>query len=147
MKFELWDPFEEMRNFRKQMDKMMEDFWAKERSLMKRMDIKEPSVDIEDKKNELKITADLPGVDKKDIEINVGQDSIEIKAQKKKEAEVKRKNFYRQERAFSGFYRALSLPAIVNPDKAKSSFKDGILKINLPKIRELPKKSKRLAIK
>ena len=147
MKYEIWDPFEEMKNFRKQMDKMMEDFWAKERSLMKRMDIQEPSVDIENKKNELAITVDLPGIDKKDIEINVEQDRIEIKAQKKKEAEVKKKNFYKQERAFSGFYKAFSLPAIVNPDKAKSSFNNGILKISLPKIRELPKKNKRLAIK
>ncbi len=147
MKYELWDPFEEMKNFRRQMDKMMEDLWAKERNLMRRMDIKEPPIDIEDKKNELEITVDLPGVDKKNIEINIEQDRIEIKAQKKKEVEIKKKNFYKQERAFSGFYRAFSLPAIVNPNKAKSTFDNGILKITVPKVKELPKKSRRLTIK
>jgi HSP20 family protein len=147
MKYEIWDPFEEMRALRRQMDKIFEDFWVKERGLMRGIDIKEPSVDIEDKKREIVVTVDLPGVDKKDIEVHVEQDRIEIKAMKKMEKEMKKKNYYRRERAFSGFYKACSLPALVDPNKAKSSFKNGVLTINLPKIEGLPKKSKRLAIK
>ncbi|MBD3259870.1 Hsp20 family protein [Candidatus Woesearchaeota archaeon] len=144
---DLWDPFEEMKKFREKMDRMMEDFWSKERSLMKNMGVKELSVDIEDKKNQIEINADLPGMDKKDIDVTVEKDRVEIKAKKKKETKEKKKNYYRQERAYSGFYRAFSLPAVVNPDKAKSSFKNGVLKITLPKTKSLPKKSKKLAIK
>ena len=147
MKFDLWDPSEEIKAFRDEMEKMMEGFWEKEKSLMKQMNVKEPSIDIEDKKDELEITVDLPGVDKKGIVLNVERDKVEIKAQVKREAEVKKKNFYRQERAVSGFYRSFPLPAIVDPDKAKSTFKDGILKIILPKVKELPRKKRRIAIK
>lgn len=144
MKYDIIDPFEEISNFRKEMDKFMDDFWADD-NLMK--GVKQPSVDIENKKNELEITADLPGIDKKDIEINLEEDKVEIKANKKKESEVKKKNFYKQERSFSGFYRAFALPAPVDPDKAKSSFSNGTLKITLPKIKKLPKKSRKLLIK
>ena len=143
----LWDPFDEMMEFKKRMDRMFEDFWKSQRDLVKAVDIKEPAVDVQNKKNEVVITVDLPGVDKKDIEVNVHQDRIEIKAKVKREKELKKKDYYRKERAYSGFYRAFMLPAIVNPDKAKSTFKNGTLNILLPKLKSLPKRFKRLAIK
>lgn len=145
---ELWDPFKEMENMRKEMNRMFENFWSKEKKVLKGMKLKQPAVDIENKKNEVVVKADLPGIDKKDLEVNVSSDRVEIKAKVKKEKEVKKKDYYKQERAYSGFYRAFSLPAIVNPDKAKTGFKNGMLKINLPKVKEIPKKkTKKLAIK
>lgn len=147
MKGELWNPFEDMKNLRKSMDDMFKDFWSKNKELLKSLDIKQPSVDIRDKKDKVEVVADIPGVDKRDIDVTAFPDRLEIKAEKKKKAEVKKKDLYRQERAYSGFYRMVSLPAMVNPDKAKTSFKNGVLTVILPKVKELPKKSKKLAIK
>ncbi|RLE39658.1 Hsp20/alpha crystallin family protein [Candidatus Woesearchaeota archaeon] len=146
---DIWDPFEEMKRFRREMDKMFDDFWAEQKKIMKRtgIQLRQPLVDVRDKKNAIEITAELPGIDKKDIIINVEPERIEIKAKKKEEIEVKKKDFYRQERSYSGFYRAFTLPAIVNPDKAKSEFKNGVLKITLPKVAQLKKKAKKLLLK
>ncbi|OYT32465.1 hypothetical protein DRJ22_01020 [Candidatus Woesearchaeota archaeon] len=147
MAHEIWNPFEEINKIRKQIDKIMDAFWLKERELIKKTNMKIPSVDIENKKKEIEITADLPGIDKKDIEVYLDQNKIEIKARKKRETEIKKKNFHMQERSFNGFYRLFSLPALVDPEKATTSFKNGVLKIRIPKIKELPRKTKKLLIK
>lgn len=136
-----------LEDMRKQMDDLFREFWLKERNFMKGTDIEEPSIDIKNKKDKIEIKADLPGIDKKEIDVNVEPGRIEIKAKKKKEKEVKKKEFYKQERSVSGYYRSFTLPAIVDPAKAKSSFKNGVLTIILPKVKELPKKSKKLSIK
>lgn len=145
MKIEIWDPFEEMKKFRKEMDKMFKDFGKI--SLPKGLKLREPLVDVVDKKNKLEITAELPGIDKKDVKISVEEDKVEIKAEKRKEKEEKKKNFYRQERSYRGFYKALTLPTMVNPDKAKVKFDKGVLTLELPKSKQLPRKRKVLSLK
>ncbi|MBU0470104.1 MAG: Hsp20/alpha crystallin family protein [Nanoarchaeota archaeon] len=138
MKNEIWDPFEEMKKFRKEMDKMFQDFGKI--SLPKGLKLREPLIDVIDKKNELEITAELPGIDKKYLKISVDKDKVEIKAGKKEEKEEKKKNYYQQERSYRGFYKAFTLPARVDPDKAKVKFDKGILTLELPKLKQLPQK-------
>ena len=91
----------------------------------------------------------MPGVDKKDIKVNVTKDSIEIKAEKKKEVkeEDKKKGMFRHERSFAGFYRSFALPNNVDADKANAEYKDGVLKITVPKLKIEEKKKKLLEIK
>ena len=131
MKMEIWDPFEEMKKFRKDMDKVFNDFGKI--SLPKGLKLREPLVDVVDKKNKIVVTAEIPGVDKKDVKVKIEESRIEIKAEKKKEIKVKKKDFFRQERSYSGFYKMISLPSRVNPKKAKKTFKNGLLKIELLK--------------
>ncbi len=138
-----------MKNFRKDMEDMFDNFWTKERKLVNKtgFEVKKPSVDVEDKKNGFVVTADLPGVDKKDIDVTVEEDRVELKAEKKTKKEEKKKDYYRQERSYSGFYRTIPLPAEVVPDKAKSKFDNGVLKLTLPKVKKIKKNSKKLSVK
>jgi HSP20 family protein len=147
MPYDIFDPFEEMKRFRKQMNKMFEDFWTRRLVPKKMAEIRQPAVDIVDKKGEIEVTAELPGVDKKDVAVNVQEDRIEIRAQQKAEKEVKKKDYYQHERSYCAFYRAFALPALVDPNKAKTSFSNGVLKINLPKLKQIQKKSKTIYLK
>ena len=89
--------------------------------------------DIIDDGNNLVVKIDLPGVKKKDIKLNVTDNSLEVSAEHKEEEEEKRKNFLRKERSEVSYYRTLPLPEKVVASKAKAKLTDGILNITIPK--------------
>ncbi|MDI6737351.1 MAG: Hsp20/alpha crystallin family protein [Nanoarchaeota archaeon] len=93
---------------------------------------REPLSGIKVKNNEIIARIELPGINKKDVLLNVGKDFIEVKAEKKEESKEEGKGFLMQERSCSGFFRRLPLPMPVNPAKMESSFRDGILEIRMP---------------
>lgn len=107
------------------------------------IDIKEPSMDIIDKGHEFEIHADMPGIPKEKIEINVTPTQIEISGEHEKSQDEKRKDYVRQERVFSQFYRATSLPAEVVADKAEATVANGVLIVRLPKKEPTPEKKVR----
>ncbi|MEM0159555.1 MAG: Hsp20/alpha crystallin family protein [Candidatus Micrarchaeaceae archaeon] len=92
-----------------------------------------PDIDMIDKGNELVIKVDLPGVDKKDVKVNVEKESVTVAAQTSKEKEDVGKNYYYSERSSSGYYRRIPLPVAIDSKKAKATFKDGLLEVVLPK--------------
>jgi len=98
--------------------------------------IKEPVIDIIDKDKQIIVSAELPGIEKKNLSVKVKKDSVEIKAEKKEEKEIKEKDFYKHERSYGSFYRMFSLPADIMPSKAKKEFKNGVLKLSLPKAKK-----------
>jgi len=95
-----------------------------------------PVVDVYDNDDNFVIKAELPGIDKEDIEIDVKDRVLTLKGERSSENEVKEDNYYRRERSFGKFERAFTLPADVDPDKIKADFKDGVLKIDIPKPEE-----------
>ena len=100
-----------------------------------------PVVDIYNEENRVVINAELPGIDKKDIVIDVKDKLLTLKGERATEKDVKEDKYHRRERAYGKFKRVFSLPAEVDPDKIKANFKNGILKIDIPKPKELkPKK-------
>lgn len=101
--------------------------------------INEPRTDIENKAKTIEITAEMPGINQKDIKISIEKNRIEIKAEQKEKTEIKKKNFYRQERSYTGFYRAFNLPTAVNPKKTKTTLKNGLLKIVMQKEKTIGK--------
>lgn len=103
-----------------------------------------PSVDLEDKGKEYRLTADLPGFNKEDIEVEVQDDSVIIQAQKAQTEEEKKKNYVRRERRARSFYRRMPLPENVKAEEAKASLVNGMLEITLPK--KEPKETKKLTI-
>ncbi len=109
----------------------------------------EPTSDLYETDKEIIAEIDLPGVDKKDIKVNVTKDSIEINAEKKYETkkEDKKKGMYRFERSYSGFYRKLALPNKVDADKADAEYKNGVLQIKIPKLKIEQQQKKLLEIK
>jgi HSP20 family protein len=92
-----------------------------------------PYVDVIDREKDIIITADLPGVDKNDIRINVRENTLEISAEKKIARENEDEGYIRRERSHTRFYRAIRLPTQVDESRAGASFNNGVLEITLPK--------------
>ena len=92
-----------------------------------------PAVDIADEKDNIIVKADIPGMKKDDIEVNVENDVLTIKGEKKEEKEVKGKDYVRSERYYGAFHRSFSLPTSVDASKVNANYKDGVLEITLPK--------------
>lgn len=92
-----------------------------------------PVVDIYEEEGNYVIKAEIPGVDKKDITIDIKDRTLTLKGERSSDSEVKDDNYYRRERCHGKFERSFSLPADVESDKIDASFKDGVLKIEIPK--------------
>ena len=95
-----------------------------------------PVVDIYNNDNTIIIKAELPGMNKKDIVIDLKDRVLTLKGERSFENEAKEENYYKRERCFGKFHRAFTLPVGLNPDKIKADFKDGVLKIDIPKPEE-----------
>lgn len=99
-----------------------------------------PLVDVIDKKDNILVKAELPGVDKKDVKISLSENTLTIRGERKEEKEIKKEDYYCCERAFGAYSRTIALPAEVDKTKAKATFKNGVLEITLPKIEEIKPK-------
>ena len=104
---------------------------------------KMPRVDIVDRDNELVVKAELPGVDKKDLDISMTENTVTIKGSTSHEEKEEKGDYYRSEMSRGSYSRTLALPSDVEADKAKAKFKDGVLELTLPKL----KKAKRRSVK
>jgi HSP20 family protein len=95
-----------------------------------------PVVDIYENEENIVITAELPGIDKKDMTVDVKGRVLTLKGERSTDNEVKEDSYYRQERCYGKFERCFTLPAEIDPEKIKADYKDGVLKINIPKVEE-----------
>jgi HSP20 family protein len=102
---------------------------------------KTPSVDIIDRDNEIVVKAELPGVDKKDLDISVTRNTVTIKGSTSHEEKEEKGDYYRCEMSSGSYSRTLALPADVDEDKAKAQFKNGILNLTLPKIEKAKRRN------
>lgn len=106
-----------------------------------------PAVDITEREKAYEITAELPGMDEKNIEVKVTDGSLTIKGEKHEEKEEKKKNYYLHERHFGSFERRFGLPDGVDADKIEAAFKKGVLTVTLPKKPEAQKPAKKIEVK
>jgi HSP20 family protein len=95
-----------------------------------------PALDMVDRKDELMLRADLPGLTEKDIEVSVTDGTLAIRGERKEEREEQEGEYYYAERTFGSFVRSVSLPAGVDADKVRATFKNGVLEVHLPKTKE-----------
>lgn len=143
-----WRPFSEMARWEREMERVWDDFfgrrlrpiWDERWWPARAVGVSAPAVDLYEEKEELVAKVELPGMGKDDIQVNITDHHLTIKGEKKKEEEIKEENYYRSERSYGAFTRTLELPAEVLVDKARASFKDGVLEIRLPKSEEAKKK-------
>ncbi|MCK4733259.1 MAG: Hsp20/alpha crystallin family protein [Methanophagales archaeon] len=147
-----FDPFEELRRLQERMYRLFKEI---EPSFMERKMLPatggelatvEPFVDVIDNGDKVVVAADIPGVEKEDLSVNISGDMLEISAERKKEAEEKKEGYVRRERTYTSYYRAIPLPAEVDADKADATFENGVLEISMPKI-QVPEKKKKIEIK
>jgi HSP20 family protein len=140
-----WDEFD---RFEEMMNRMFESFWGSPRRRFlpvsrllpsgEKGEIipsrqREPSVDILETEKEIIATAEMPGLDKKDINIDLTQDRLEISTETKQEEKKEEKGYSYREIRTGSYYRALSLPSPVDTDKSRASYENGVLKIEMPK--------------
>jgi len=105
-----------------------------------------PAVDIFEEGDDLVVKAELPGINKENIEVKVTDDYITISGEKKKEEKIEKKDYYRYERSYGSFSRTFRLPVDVQTDKAKAKFENGVLEIRIPKTEEAKTKERKLQI-
>ena len=106
-----------------------------------------PRVDVTESERDYEITAELPGIDEKDVELTLANNLLTIRGEKKTEREEKDKNYYLSERSFGSFRRSIPLPAEVDEDKVEARFKNGVLTVRLPKSAEAQAKTRRIEVK
>jgi HSP20 family protein len=106
-----------------------------------------PAVDITESDKAYEITAELPGMDEKSIEVKVVNGSLTIKGEKQEEKEEKKKDYYLHERRFGAFERCFDVPEGADTDKIEASFKKGVLTVMLPKKPEAQKPEKKIEVK
>lgn len=134
-------PFEEMR-------RMMEDFWMTPFDALGRWgDGFVPKVDVKEQDKDIVVSAELPGLDQKDIDVTVSKDSVRIAGEKKHEEEKEEKGYYRRETSYGTFERVIDLPTEIDEDKAEAEFSKGVLTIRLPKSEEAQAKQRKIKIK
>lgn len=105
-----------------------------------------PHVDIYEEEKEVVVKAELPGVKKADLDVDISDDIITISGEKKAEEKVEKKNFFRLERSYGSFTRRLRLPAATVGEKAKATFREGVLEIRIPKTEEAQAKVKKILV-
>lgn len=133
-----WTPWREMTSFHDRINRLFDEPVFRPALLDKEGSLSEwsPRVDIYDRDEAIVIKAELPGMEKKDIDIDIEGGILTLKGERSHEEEVKENNYYRKERSFGKFHRAFKLPEDVDPEKIKADFKNGILKIDIPKPEE-----------
>jgi HSP20 family protein len=152
-----WQPFEVLRN---QIDRLFHDFqsgflqtpffrplpdiesfWRRELGFNVT-----PAIDIVEKDRAFEVTAELPGLDAKNIELQLADGMLTIKGEKQEEKEEKTKDRYVSERRYGSFRRSLQVPGSVDVDKIEANYKSGVLTVTLPKSPEAEKKQKTIPV-
>lgn len=157
MAMERWRPFWGLRRWlpartlEEEMDEMLDRFERAFGMPMRRPLIETrgwgPLVEMVDKKDEVLLRAELPGVKKEDIRVSVTGDLLTIEGERKQEAEIKEEDYYCCERSYGKFYREITLPAGINREKISSQYKDGVLEIHMPKAEEAKPKEIEIKVK
>jgi HSP20 family protein len=149
----LSSPFSMMRRLSDDMERIFEDTWGTRQfpRLFRGLELAEtkwtPDIEAFERQGEFVVRADLPGMTKDNVTVEVLDNQLVIKGERKEEKEQKEKGYYASERSYGAFYRALPLPEGVKSDEAKATFKDGVLEIAMPAGKAPEKHGRQLEIK
>ena len=105
-----------------------------------------PAVDIYEHENNIVIKAELPGVDPKDVDIRLDNNVLTVQGERKLDNEVKKENYHRVERSYGAFTRSFTLPTTVDASGIKAEYKDGVLRVTLPKREEAKPKQIQISV-
>ncbi len=109
--------------------------------------VAQPAIDLVERDSAFEMTAELPGLDEKNIEVNVANGVLTVKGKKEEEKVEKKEDFHLRERRFGSFARSVRIPDAVDADKIEANFKNGVLKVTLPKKPEARKPVKKIEVK
>lgn len=146
-----WDPFRDVATLHDRVDRLFEESLRGLRGFDREETLQgsswAPAVDILEKENEIVLRADLPGLDPKDVDIQVQNGTLTLRGERKFESDVKEDNFRRVERVYGSFVRSFSLPPTVDAEKVEADYKNGVLEVKLPKRPEAKPKQIKVAVK
>jgi HSP20 family protein len=128
-RFERWDPFEELTTLRTRMDRL----WSRMADEEPVLANWSPTADIIETRDEILLKAELPGIDEKDIDIQIENGLLTIKGERKAEKETDEKGYHRIERSYGTFLRTFTLPPNVGAEKITANFANGLLEVHMPK--------------
>ena len=144
-RFDRWEPFDELTTLRNRMDRLWTRMTADEAPAA--LADWSPTSDVLETKDEIVIKSELPGIEQKDIEVQIENGMLTIKGERKGETETEEKGFRRVERAYGSFLRAFTLPPNVAPEKIAATFANGLLELHLPKKEEAKPRSIKVEVK
>ncbi|HBG26337.1 MAG: hypothetical protein A2Y12_08125 [Planctomycetes bacterium GWF2_42_9] len=133
-----------------QMNRMFDDFLGEPYDLFNResqTSMFMPAMNVSQTDKEIIITADMPGVEEKDLDISITKNVLTIKGEKKKEIEEKNKEYYRMERSYGTFSRTITLPQGTDESKINAELKKGVLRLTIPKSEQAMEQRKKIEIK
>ncbi len=145
-----WDPFRDVTTLQDRMNRLFDQALSRTRA-----DDEEglaastwvPAVDIFETADSIVMKAELPGVSRENIDIQVRDNTLTLKGERKFEREVKDENYLRIERSYGAFHRAFGLATVIQQDKIKAVFKDGVLEVTMPKAEEAKPKQVKVEVK
>jgi HSP20 family protein len=123
-------PFELMRRFTDDMDRLFESVGSRWRGSPSKM--WSPPIEISEKDGQLNVCAELPGIDKEDVKVELSPEGLTISGERKQEEEERQGDFYRSERSYGAFSRTIPLPEDAEIDNAKATFENGVLTVSVP---------------
>jgi len=130
------DPFRGLTSLQDQVNRLFNGAFTQGRTVQADLATWAPAVDIYEGQNELVANVDLPGVEEKDIDLRLENNTLTIRGERKFEKSVNEESYLRVERAYGSFTRTFSLPNTVNPDAINASYSNGVLTVRLPKREE-----------
>lgn len=130
-------PFHEMETLRRQMDRVFDELAQVNPD---RATVWSPAIELQDRENSLILRAEIPGVEGKDLDIQVTREGVSISGEHRYEKQTEEKGFYHSEFRYGKFQRTVQLPVPIQNDKVEAEFKNGILTLTLPKLEELQRK-------
>jgi HSP20 family protein len=153
-----WRPFDSLR---RDIDRLFDDFWLGpwRSPLARRLSdaepfwrseitwSKPPAVDVAETENGYEVTAELPGIEERNIDVKVADGILTIKGERQEQKEEKKKDYFVSERHYGSFQRSFTVPNGVDTDKIEAHFKNGILTVNMPKSVQAQKSEKKIEIK
>jgi len=143
-----WDPFKDLLSLQDRMNRLFDESVRNVKPGDEALSsaIWSPAVDIYETDDEVVVKAELPEVNQKDIDIQIENNTLILRGERKLNKETKKENFHRIERAYGTFSRSFTLPGTIDQEKIRADYKDGILKISMPKREETRPKQIKVAI-
>ena len=143
-----WDPFKDLLSLQDRMNRLFDESVRNVKPGDEALSsaIWSPAVDIYETDDEVVVKAELPEVNQKDIDIQIENNTLILRGERKLNKETKKENFHRIERAYGTFSRSFTLPGTIDQEKISADYKDGILKISMPKREDTKPKQIKVAI-
>ena len=143
-----WDPFRDLVTLQDRMNRLFDESVRGVRGGDEAMSTTawSPAVDIYENESEVVMKVEVPEVNQKDIDIRIENNTLTLTGERRMDKDLKRENFHRIERVYGSFSRSFTLPVTIDQEKIKAEYKDGILRLALPKREETKPKQIKVAV-